>query len=181
MENWYALKITPNKEEEAADLIRRTIDSDLWEYCRVPRKQKLYRADGKLVLVTERMFPGYLFLKTNEIQKIREVLDRSRQYPKILGDGRNQAIRMEEEDLKFLKMVCGEQLEHPMGLSEVEVDEAGNLIRVKGVLKPYSKSIVKKRLRKRYVLAEVELFRRQVPVLFGIKLPNDQIMHEQFK
>ena len=71
---------------------------------------------------------------------------------------------MEEKDLAFLKQVCGEQLDQPMGLSQVEADEEGNLIRVEGILRPYSQKIVRKRLRKRYVLAEVGLFGRQETV-----------------
>ena len=81
----------------------------------------------------------------------------------------------EEKDLAFLKQVCGEQLDQPMGLSQVEADEEGNLIRVEGILRPYSQKIVRKRLRKRYVLAEVGLFGRQETVLFGICLPGDRI------
>ena len=51
--------------------------------------------------------------------------------------------------------------------SQVEADEEGNLIRVEGILRPYSQKIVRKRLRKRYVLAEVGLFGRQEPFYLG--------------
>ena len=103
------------------------------------------------------------------------MLKRSREYRHLLGEGGGQAVRMEEKDLAFLKQVCGEQLDQPMGLSQVEADEEGNLIRVEGILRPYSQKIVRKRLRKRYVLAEVGLFGRQETVLFGICLPGDRI------
>ena len=175
MEHWYAMRTIPDQEEAAADLIRRTMDPSLWEACRVLRKQKLFRADGKLILDTERMFPGYLFLKTDRIQEIAELLSRSREYPGLLGNGEDQAVRIEEKDLAFLKQVCGEKLDRPMGLSEVEADEEGNLVRIEGILKPYSERIVRKRLRKRYVLAKVGLFGRQETILFGIRLPGDKI------
>ena len=68
-----------------------------------------------------------------------------------------------------------------MGLSEVETDDEGNLTRVGGILKPYSGQIVRKRLRKRYVLAEVGLFGRQETILFGIRLPGDQIWQNDTK
>lgn len=175
MENWYAMRTVPDQEEVAVDLIRRTVDPSLWEACRVLQKQKLFRADGKLILDTERMFPGYIFLKTDRIHEIVEILGRSREYPRLLGNVENQTVRIEEEDLAFLKQVCGEELEQTMGLSEVETDKEGNLVRIKGILKPYSERIVRKRLRKRYVLAEVGLFGRQETVLFGIRLPGDEI------
>lgn len=74
MENWYAMKTMPEKEEEAAELIRRTIPPSLWESCTILRKKKLFRADGKLILSMEKMFPGYLFLQTDRIQDVSEML-----------------------------------------------------------------------------------------------------------
>ena len=109
MENWYAMKTMPEKEEEAAELIRRTIPPSLWESCTILQKKKLFRADGKLILSMEKMFPGYLFLQTDRIQDVSEMLKRSREYPHLLGEGGGQAVRMEEKDLAFLKQVCGDQ------------------------------------------------------------------------
>ena len=57
MENWYALRTVPGKEEAAAELLRQTVDPALWDVCSVLKKQKLFRADGKLILDTELMFP----------------------------------------------------------------------------------------------------------------------------
>lgn len=175
MENWYAMKTIPGKEEEAAQLIRKTVSPSFWEICTVPKKQKLFRADGKLILDTGCMFPGYLFLKSDRIREMEAILKRSREYPGLLGAEDQKAVRIEEEDLAFLKQVCGERLERPMALSEVETDKEGNLIRIEGILKPYSGTIVRKRLRKRYVLAEVGLFGRKQTVLFGIRMPGDEI------
>ena len=178
MENWYALRTVPGKEEVAAKLLRQTVDPALWDVCSVLKKQKLFRADGKLILDTELMFPGFIFVKTDQMGELAEVLERSREYPQPVG-GKECPVRIEEEDLRFLQQVCGECLDVPMGLSEVETE--GNLIRIGGILKPYSGQIVRKRLRKRYVLAEVWLFGRQETILFGIRLPGDQIWQNDRK
>lgn len=180
MENWYALRTVPGKEEAAAKLLRQTVDPALWDVCSVLKKQKLFRADGKLILDTELMFPGFIFVKTDQMGELAEVLERSREYPQPVG-GKECPVRIEEEDLHFLQQVCGKRLDVPMGLSEVEADDEGNLIRVGGILKPYSGQIVRKRLRKRYVLAEVGLFGRQETILFGIRLPGDQIWQNDRK
>lgn len=180
MENWYALRTVLGKEETAAELIRQTVNSELWEFCTVLKKQKLFRADGKLILDTELMFPGFILVKTDQMEKLAEVLERSREYPQPVG-GKERPVRIEDEDLRFLQQVCGERLDAPMGLSEVETDDEGNLIRVGGILKLYSEKIVRKRLRKRYVLAEVGLFGRQETILFGIRLPGDQIWQNDRK
>ena len=78
----------------------------------------------------------------------------------------------------YLCNKCGKELEKPMSLSRVEADEKGKLIHVDGILKKYEGQIIRQRLRKRYVLAEVELFQRKENVLFGIYLPGDEIWRE---
>ena len=141
-----------NPSEEKAVPGRREIDSEYGEDV------------SRLPLFTNRPDPGCV----RNVKTVQRISSSS------WGSG-GQAVRMEEKDLAFLKQVCGEQLDQPMGLSQVEADEEGNLIRVEGILRPYSQKIVRKRLRKRYVLAEVGLFGRQETVLFGICLPGDRI------
>ncbi|MFR7442498.1 MAG: hypothetical protein ACLUUO_02115 [Sellimonas intestinalis] len=63
--NWYAMKTMSEKEEEAAELIRRTIPSLLVGIlCTILQKKKPFRADGKLILSMEKMFQATSF--TNE-------------------------------------------------------------------------------------------------------------------
>ena len=88
MDNWYVLRSVPGKEETAVELLRKTVDPELWDVCTVLKKQKLFRTDGKLILDTELMFPGFVFVKTDQMEKLAEVLERSREYPQPVG-GKN--------------------------------------------------------------------------------------------
>lgn len=178
MKQWYVMHTKEGMEKQAEDLIRRTVPSDVWNQCRVLKKEKLFRGDGKLLLSREEMFPGYLFIETDKPNMLVDYLRRSREYPKFVKSETEDLIPIENQDLRFLQTVCGEELDRPMSLSEVETDNEGNLIRVGGILKNYSGSIVKKRLRKRYVLAQVDLFQRKETVLFGIYLSGDRIFQE---
>ena len=46
MENWYALRTVPGKEEAAAELLRQTVYLARWAVCSVVKKKKLSRAVG---------------------------------------------------------------------------------------------------------------------------------------
>lgn len=175
MEKWYVMRTVPGKEQEAGALMKRTIDNNLWRQWRVLKKQKLFRTQGKLFLNTEILFPGYIFIKSEYPDKLQQELEKSREYPKLIRNEQVEIVPVEEKDLKFLQAVCGKELEKPMSLSKVEADEEGNLTHVGGILKKYEGQITRRRLRKRYVLAEVELFQRKEDVLFGIYLPGDEI------
>lgn len=178
MGKWYVMRTVPGKEAKAAELIERTVEHRLWVKWRILKKQKLFRVKGHLVLNVEDLFPGYIFVKTEHPQELSEALERSREYPRMIGNVKAEIIPVEEKDLEFLKNVCGYDLQNPMELSEVEADEEGNLIHIDGILKNYENRIVRKRLRKRYVLAEIDLFSRKENILFGIRMPGDEILEE---
>lgn len=175
MKQWYVMHTKEGMERQATELMRRTVPSDLWSHCRILKKEKLFRREGKLLLSCEKMFPGYLFVETEQPEELLNYLKKSREYPQLVKDEEENLFPINDQDLGFLKSVCGEKLDRPMSLSEVETDEEGNLIRISGVLEKYSGQIVKKRLRKRYVLAQVDLFQRKETVLFGICLTEDRI------
>lgn len=178
MGKWYVMRTVPGKEAKAAELIERTVEHRLWVKWRILKKQKLFRVKGHLFLNVEDLFPGYIFVKTEHPQELSEALERSREYPRMIGNVKAEIIPVEEKDLEFLKNVCGYDLQKPMELSEVEADEEGNLIHIDGILKNYENRIIRKRLRKRYVLAEIDLFSRKEDILFGIRMPGDEILEE---
>ena len=184
MGKWYVMRTVPGKEAQAAELMERTVDRSLWEQWRILKKQKLFRAKGRLFLNTEDMFPGYIFVETGYPEELQEELEKSREYPALLGNpgaGKPSVgvIPVEEKDLEFLKSVCGTKLDQPMALCVVEADSEGNLIHIDGILGKYENRITRKRLRKRYVLAQIDLFCRKEDVLFGICMPGDEILQEQ--
>ena len=149
MEKWYVMRTVPGKEQEAGALMERTIDNNLWRQWRVLKKQKLFRTQGKLFLNTEIMFSGYIFIKSEYPDRLQQELEKSREYPKLMGNKQIEIVPVEEKDLKFLQSVCGKELENPMSLSKVESDEEGNLTHVGGILKKYEGQITRRRLRKR--------------------------------
>lgn len=175
MGKWYVMRTVPGNEQNAIELMERTATRSLWRHCRILEKQKLFRVKGSLLLNTEDMFPGYIFVETEKADELQEELKRSREYPKLIGNLKPEIIPVEDKDLEFLKSVCGPELDKPMALSEVETDKEGNLIHIGGILKKYESRIVRKRLRKRYVLAQIELFCRKENVLFGIRVKGDEI------
>ena len=105
----------PEKEEEAAELIRRTIPLLCGNPVQSFRRKS---CSGQTEIDSEygEDVSRLPLLQTDRIQDVSKMLKRSREYPHLLGEGGGQAVRMEEKDLAFLKQVCGEQLDQPIGL-----------------------------------------------------------------
>ncbi|XCP84020.1 transcription termination/antitermination NusG family protein [Roseburia hominis] len=170
---WYVMRTIPGREEEAVSLLNRKIDHHFWAKCRILRKQQLFRVKGEYLVSRKEMFPGYVFIKTECSKELREMLQRSREFPQLVESGKAEIAAVEPEDLRFLQSICGRELERDMGLSTVEVDADGQVRNAEGVLKEYVGQIRRQRLRHRYVTAEVELFNRREDVLFGIRVEGD--------
>lgn len=173
MEHWYVLRTAEKKEQDAAELLNRVVDRALWSECRILRKLKVFRSGGALHLLEEVLFPGYVFIRTGRPKELAGELQKSREFPQFLT-GEEPFAALAPEDLAFLQEVCGENLQRPMGVTRIVLDKNNCITRAEGVLSPYLDRIIKLNLRKRFAIVEVPLFNRSQPVLFGLRLPQDQ-------
>lgn len=171
--NWYVMRTIPGRENQAAELVQKKIDTRLWNNCRILKKQQLFRIHGKYELSSKEMFPGYLFISSEQPKALTEALQRSHDFPQLLGEQATAIAPVEEKDLQFLRNACGQKLEHEMRLSTVKVDEQGIVQETQGALKPYMEQITRQRLNKRFVIADVPLFNRKEAILFGIRMEGD--------
>lgn len=174
MEKWYVLRTVPEREQLAAELLERVISHRLWTHCRILKKIKVFRSGGALHLLEERMFPGFLFIKTEHPAELEKSLKQARKFPQLVGMVNDVIVPVEDVDLDFLKNVCGEELQDAMGITRVILGEDNRIIRADGVLSHYLNQVVKLNLRKRFAMVDVRLFNREQTVLFGVCLEQDQ-------
>jgi hypothetical protein len=181
-EGWYALCTREGKEREALELLERKAGSGLFSLGRIPSKIKVFRSGGVLRQVEDVMFSGYVFIKTAYPKACMEMTARARAFPQplcksgMMGNarkgnlwqGQETAVPLEDVDLQFLQSVCGEDLGTPMGLTRICLDREGKIARADGVLNQFLDRVVRLNLHKRFAVAEIPLFNRLQPVLFGI-------------
>ena len=168
MEQWYVLKTVQGREEKAAALLKQNITPTLWGQCRVLKKVKVFRSGGALHFPEEVLFPGYVFIRTGCPESLEKELKRSGDFPQFPS-----IAPVEPADLAFLKDVCGETLERPMGVTRLTLDGENQIIRAEGILSGYLDQIIKLNLHRRFALVETALFNRIQTVLFGIALEQD--------
>lgn len=184
-ERWYVLRTVSEKEQQAVGLLERAVPHELWTYCRVLRKTKVFRSGGRLYLLEELMFPGYLFIKTAYPEDLARKLETVRKFPQIAGRktgskppgkavAHTEIIPVEMPDLVFLQNICGEELQKVMGVTRISLGQNNRITRADGVLENYLDKVVKLNLRKRFAIVEVELFNRRQEVLFGLWLEKDR-------
>lgn len=174
MERWYVLSTVSGREQEACELLERTVSHELWCICCVPRKTKVFRSGGILHLLDDVMFPGYIFIQTQFPKQLSGELKRAKKFPQFIDFNEQLLVPVEEQDLCFLQDVCGGDLQQTMGITKLHLGEENRILGAEGVLEHYLERIVKLNLHKRFAVVEVELFNRRQKVLFGLQLEQDQ-------
>ena len=82
-----------------------------------------------------------------------------------------------EEEVTFLEQLIGGDPENIVRLSPVELDENSEIIKCSGALRYYKNSIIKKRIRLRYVMVRVPLFGSNRDILLGIRVDKEKILN----
>lgn len=182
MEKWYVLQTAPGREAEKAGLLERAVDKGLYSLCCIPKRNRVFRSGGVFHILEDVMFPGYVFIRTAQAEELARIFERARDFPHFVcfsteKDRKKEfLLPLEETDVAFLQGVCGEDLHSVMRVSRIDLNAENRIIWADGILNQYLDRLVKLNLHKRFAIAEVPLFHRTQPILFGIRLKQDSIM-----
>ena len=111
---WYVIQTIKGKEQEHTTNIKRNVIADE-EKVFLIENERPFRLKGKWLKELKPLFPGYIFVETEDIEDFAKRLRKRYRTLKILAvDGKMVPIRDEEE--AYLKSIGGE--EHIVRYSE---------------------------------------------------------------
>lgn len=169
---WYVIQTHTGEEEELITMIKRMIPKEYYEECFFIRRERFRKLGGECKIDLYPLFPAYVFVVTEDPERMFLELKRVPKLTKLLSDQDASFFYVEKEEEIFLRSMQDE--EHVVRRSLVEVDSKGQIIRADGPVGMYFDRIVKQRLRKRYVWIEQELLGKKREIYLGIKLKEDQ-------
>lgn len=167
---WYVIQVVTGKEEETKNVIDKELSRQFFEDCFYIRRERVWRRDGQCIVHLETMFPGYLFISTDQPEEVCTKLKAIPQITKLLRSEEDIFLTVSQEEREFLENLLDEDPEDVVRLSKVTVNEEKEILTAEGPLRHYVDWIVKKKLRLRYVMIEMELFEKKREILIGIKL-----------
>ena len=136
---WYVVWTETGTEAELKNKIENEIPKDLYRECRLPTRTEQQKWNGEVKEVTKLLFPGYLFLDTDDPEglhiKIRKIKYNSRVMK--TGDDFTPISKAEQEIIEALTGEDGN-----VGIS-TGVIENGSLKVINGPLKGFEKYIVR--------------------------------------
>lgn len=160
---WYVIQVYTGRELEIAQQCRDRVMAD-GEDVFVPLAERWTKIRGERTLITSRLFPGYVFIETDQIEDFYQRLNRIYAMTKVLRTGEEMTPIQKEEEA-YLRRLGGD--EHVVKYSEGYM-EGDRLVVTSGPLKDFEGNVKKILRHKRLVVMEVPLLGQAVEVTLGL-------------
>lgn len=166
MGNWYAVQVKTGKEQETADLCNGIVDGEILAESFIPRYERMKRYQGEWHKEQLPMFPGYIFLVTERVEKLFYELKSVPELTKILGSG-SEFIPIRDEEKALMQRLENE--EHVTEMSEGYL-VGERVVILSGPMKGMEGKIRKIDRHKRMAVLEIGMFGRWIDVRVGVEI-----------
>lgn len=163
---WYVLQVMSGREADLQELFFCCFDRELLQDCFYPTYEVFYKRGGVRQVVKRRLFPGYLFLVTEDIREVERRLKEIPEMTKVLKIGQ-EVIPLTEAEQAFLEQHLNQEHVLPMSRGYQVGDEIciteGAFAGFKGRLKALDRH-------NRYGVISLKMFGRDVDMQFGLEV-----------
>ena len=163
---WYVLQVRTGTEENIRIQCRNNISDQVLEECFIPYYEEKKRIRGEWTLQRKVLFPGYIFVISDNIDRLYESLKRVIGLTKLIGTG-NEIIPLTEEEKSFMIQFGGEEQIVKMSEGIIEGDQ---IIVLKGPLKGQEGYIRKIDRHKPKAWMEIPMFGRVQNIEIGLEI-----------
>ena len=174
---YYVIQVKTGKEEQAIEDILKNKPDDASFDVFAPYRKSLRKYKGVMREVVERCFPGYVFVETNDVQRLFKQLYFTPGFQKLLGreEGTENFVPLDKDESRMIDILYSASNNRITEISNIEVRE-GEMIRVlDGPLAGLETQIKKVDLHKRTVTVEYMICGRLVTSNVGINIVTNII------
>ena len=150
---WYVIQVRTGTEEEIQRQCETIIDKNILEKSFIPKYERERKYQGKWHTELKVLFPGYVFLVSDEKEKLFFELKRIIGLTKLLGTGKT-IVPLTDEEVNFLLRLGGEEQTVEMSEGIIENDR---MVVTSGPLKGNEGLIRKIDRHKRKAWLEIEM------------------------
>ena len=166
---WYVIQTVSRTEEELKKQIESLAGKEVCKECLVPLCENVWRKEGIGHISIQRLFPGYLFVDTDQPEEIYRVQKDIKRFTRLLampetnGEWVFQAV--EEEEKAFISSLLDGGVMH---VSYIRMNKNGRIEEIKGPLAEHAAFITKLDVPHRRAIVEKELFGKRRRIKFGL-------------
>ncbi len=163
----YVIQVVGGKEQHVCDLVNKLLSDGIKE-CFIPRREVMRRVEGSWISIRETLFPGYLFVETDNIQHVMERLARITAFTRLLGVSDEKVIPLSQDEVAWLTALM-KPLDKVVEMS-VGVIEGDQVIVTDGPLKGHEALISKIDRHKRLAFLDMRMFGRTKTIKVGLEI-----------
>lgn len=163
---WYVVQVRSGTEHNIRIQCNKKIPDTIMERCFIPYYEEKKKQNGTWNTLQKVLFPGYIFMITEDVEKLFFHLKTIEGMTKLIGTGQD-IIPLKEEEVTFLKRFGGE--EQIVSMSE-GIIEGTQVIITSGPLMGMEGLIQKIDRHKRKAWLDLELFGRMQQVEVGLEI-----------
>lgn len=165
----YAIQVLGGEEDNTISLCKVIIEKENTDivndiyYPEIEDKKKFH---GKWHVIKKKMFPGYIFIETCDVEKLWCALREVPKLTKLIGAG-TEPVALSSEEVSFLMRTTGDDHVAEVSVGFIEGDK---LVVTEGPLKGQEGLVKKIDRHKRQALLEIEMFGRPVEMTLGLEV-----------
>lgn len=169
---YYVVWVSTGKEEETIEYIKSKIDSSIVLDAFSPKRKKLRKFKGSWHEVTERYFPGYLIVESNNPKELFVALYNIPGFTKMLGKSQlgDTFTPLSEGESMMIDRLANKNQDRITEISDIKIGEGKTIIVLDGPLAGLEGSVKKVNLHKREVYVEIEMVGRKITVPLSVNI-----------
>lgn len=163
---WYVMQVRTGDEAAMKRQCDRLLALSDEERVFIPLTERKVQRQGEWHLEKKPLFPGYLFIITEDIEGFQDQMKRLMGFRRLLGVG-GVIVALTDAEVTFMQSFGGEKQVVGMSVGFIENDR---VVITSGPLVGYEGMICKIDRHKRKAFVEVEMFGRAQKVEMGIEI-----------
>lgn len=163
----FVVQVIGGQEDQAAALIAKIAQGAV-EDCFVPKREVAHRKSGQWHRILEKLFPGYVFVRTSAPEQVREVLGRVPAFTRMLTSAGDTCLPLTADEVAWINATTNVDT-HVMKMSK-GVIEGDRVMVTRGPLKGHEALIARIDRHKRLAWVDMDMFGRQKRFELGWRL-----------
>lgn len=138
------------------------------EDCFVPKREVAHRKSGQWHRILEKLFPGYVFVRTSAPEQVREVLGRVPAFTRMLTSAGDTCLPLTADEVAWINAITNVDT-HVMEMSK-GVIEGDRVMVTRGPLKGHEALIARIDRHKRLAWVDMDMFGRHKTIRVGLEI-----------